>query len=347
MVMKVVVPLIHEKETLRLIKAGADEFYCGVMEKKAMQFFSYGQRGLNRRGEIFLNLTSFKKLKNVVEVAHSYNREVALTLNSFYSDEDLKEIAVYIERALECKIDAVIVCDIGLLKFLKEKRYPLKVYISTGGNCFNSEGVYFYQECGAERIILPRQMSIKEVEEITSKVHKVDFEVIIMHDRCQFIDGLCGFMHFYSNNVYNLLLTSLPSSILKKIVLAMPKAIRRSFSQKSHACLLNYSIRIENDKENHIFSHIFRTYQFFDACGGCAVYPLMRVGIKYFKISRNANSVSEKVKDVQFLKSCIDLAKDTSFSEFQEFIKAKFKEIYKRDCSSLCCYYPEILDYGI
>lgn len=118
--MKLVVPVSKINEVLPLIKAGADEFYCGVFCEEWQKEYSRAVLFSNRAEQLSANLKSFAELKQVVSIAHRSNVRVSLTLNTTYIGEQYLMLEKYIKQALDCKIDAIIVADLGVLLTLKE-----------------------------------------------------------------------------------------------------------------------------------------------------------------------------------------------------------------------------------
>jgi putative protease len=79
---------------------------------------------------------------------------------------------------------------------LSHEDLSTRIHLSSLGNCFNSYAVDFYKSLGVNRIILPRQLTLSEIQGIvTNRYHQMEFEVFALNDGCLFEEGFCQTSH--------------------------------------------------------------------------------------------------------------------------------------------------------
>ena len=157
---------------------GADAIYMGMVD--------FSLRSM-RKGEII----TAENLKNAVDLAHSYNKKVYMTLNIYAYDEDIKNLYENIDLIKDAKPDALIVSDMGIMNVLKNKLPEIDLHISTQTNTLNSEAVKFWRDFGATRVILAREVSINKLAEIKKNVPDVELEVFVHGAQCVSMSGRC------------------------------------------------------------------------------------------------------------------------------------------------------------
>ena len=160
------------------INYGADAVYMGMVD--------FSLRSM-RKGEIITE----DNLKKAVELAHSYGKKVYMTLNIYAYDEDIEKLHENIEVIKDANPDALIVSDFGILKILKEKMPDTDIHISTQTNTLNSEAVKFWRDFGAARVILARELSIKQIAQIKKNVPDIELEVFVHGAQCVSLSGRC------------------------------------------------------------------------------------------------------------------------------------------------------------
>lgn len=153
---------------------GADAVYLG------------GQKfGLRQASDNF----TYEELAEGVEFAHSYGALVYVVLNSFLHDKDLEELPEFLSVLEELKIDAVIVSDLGVIATIK-KHSNLVVHLSTQASCLNVESAKLWQKMGAQRIVLGREVTIKEAAKI-KKATGLEIEMFVHGSMCMSYSGNC------------------------------------------------------------------------------------------------------------------------------------------------------------
>ncbi|PLX15934.1 MAG: peptidase U32 [Candidatus Muiribacterium halophilum] len=164
-------------EKLRFaIGYGADAVYLGLK--------SFSLRKNSR------NFTS-EQLKKAVEYAHERDAKVYLALNSYLKDSDLEGVEEIFNTAKECGVDALIVSDPGVISMNRELGYNIPIHISTQANTTNSYAVRFWQEQGAERVILAREVGINNIKSILEHCPQMEVEMFVHGAMCVSYSGRC------------------------------------------------------------------------------------------------------------------------------------------------------------
>lgn len=168
------------------IRYGANAVYLGVVD--------FSLRAM-RKGEIITT----DNLKHAVDLAHSLNAKAYLTLNIFAFNNDIKLLESNIEKLGESNPDAVIVSDFGIINLVKKHMPKTPIHISTQTNTLNYESVKFWRDFGASRVILARELPIKDIAEIRNKVPDVELESFIHGAQCVSFSGRCLLSDYFSN----------------------------------------------------------------------------------------------------------------------------------------------------
>ncbi len=196
--MNIVAPISSVAELEMLLECGADELYCGVITPEWEEHFG-GTWWMNRRSPQGANLSSWEDIRSIVTQAHNENTPVHVTMNTpFYTRGSARHVLALAERLTgELGVDSLIVSDLNLLSRLSEANLPADLHLSSLGACTNTRTVAFYASLGIQRIILPRQLRIPEIERIVTAEEsgKMAFEIFAVNDGCYFEEGLCQTSH--------------------------------------------------------------------------------------------------------------------------------------------------------
>lgn len=141
-----------------------------------------------------------------IEHAIKYCRErgvkVYVTTNIFLHNNDIQPLREHIGLLGEIKPDAVVVSDPGVVSIIKENAPNLPFHISTQANITNYMSARFWQDMGASRIVLARELSLKEVREIREKV-TLELEVFVHGSLCISYSGRCYLSSFMADRSAN------------------------------------------------------------------------------------------------------------------------------------------------
>lgn len=168
------------------VRYGADAVYLGVVD--------FSLRAM-RKGEII----TLENLKSAVDLAHKLGAKAYLTLNIFAFNEDIKHLEACMDIIKDANPDAVLVSDFGILRLLKKYMPDTEIHISTQTNILNYECVKFWQDMGATRVVLARELSIPEISEIKRQVPDMEIECFVHGSQCVSFSGRCLLSDYFTN----------------------------------------------------------------------------------------------------------------------------------------------------
>lgn len=131
------------------------------------------------------------ELKSAVAYAHSLGKKVYVTANVYAKNADFVALKEYFIQLDEFGVDAVIVSDPGIVYFVKKYAPNLQIHLSTQANTTNAYAVRFWQEQGVSRVILARELSLKEIKEIHDFVPEIELEAFVHGAMCISYSGRC------------------------------------------------------------------------------------------------------------------------------------------------------------
>jgi putative protease len=143
-----------------------------------------------------------EELKGAVAYAHAHNARVYVTANIFAHNRDLKAVEEHILLLREIRPDAVIVSDPGIFTMFRRIAPEIDIHISTQANITNTETAKFWEDLGARRLILARELSIDEIREIRQKT-SIELEVFVHGSICISYSGRCYISSFLASRSAN------------------------------------------------------------------------------------------------------------------------------------------------
>jgi putative protease len=171
------------------VEYGADAVYCGAPA------FNLRAGAKNM---------SFSELKEGVAYAHSKGRKVYLTLNIYAHNEDIECLEAFMNNIQGISVDAFIVSDPGILHWLR-KNYPnMDIHLSTQANTTNYLAADYWFKQGVKRIILAREMSLKEIAKLRNMVSpELELEAFVHGAMCISYSGRCLLSSFMTGRDSN------------------------------------------------------------------------------------------------------------------------------------------------
>lgn len=158
------------------IQAGADAVYMGGMKFGARAFAENGDEDT---------------IISAIRYVHLYNRKLYLTVNTLLKNEEIeRELYDYLKPLYEAGLDAVIVQDPGVLKFVKKHFPDLPIHASTQMTITGKYSAALLEEMGCSRIVTARELSLQEIQEIR-KYTKLEIESFIHGALCYCYSGQC------------------------------------------------------------------------------------------------------------------------------------------------------------
>lgn len=169
---------------------------AGDLEKLKFAI-EYGADAVYLGGEAFGLRTASKnfsidQIELGVKYAHERDKKVYVTLNIVPHDEDMAGLEEYLLDLERVGIDAVIVSDPGVFTIVKKTTPNMEIHISTQASVTNFETMMFWYNLGVKRIVLARELSFKEIENIMEKLPKdLEIEAFVHGAMCMSYSGRC------------------------------------------------------------------------------------------------------------------------------------------------------------
>jgi len=175
---------------------------AGTMEKMKMALL-YGADAVYLAGKVF-GLRAYggnftrEEMKEAVDYAHKLGRKVYVTVNIIPRNEDLEGLDDYLKFLEEIHADAALISDLGVFSLAREVAPDLPIHVSTQASAANWRTVRMWKELGASRVVLAREVSVKEMAEIRKKVD-IELEVFGHGAMCISWSGRCLLSNFFTN----------------------------------------------------------------------------------------------------------------------------------------------------
>ncbi len=181
-------------ETLRTaVVYGADAVYIGG-----------DMYGLRAKAKNF----SMEDMKSGIAFAHSHGKKVYVTANITAHNQDIEGIRAYF-RELQAfgsdRPDALIISDPGVFSIAQEEIPEVELHISTQANNTNYETYRFWHKLGATRVVSARELSMKELVELRSRIPaEMEIETFIHGAMCIAYSGRCLLSNYFTGRDANL-----------------------------------------------------------------------------------------------------------------------------------------------
>ena len=245
------------------MKSGAHEIYFGVMTDDWVE--KYGNAdSISRRQSESSHFSNCEDLSEIIYRVNEHQGKATLVVNARYSERQLPRVFEILEQWESCGGHSVMVSDIEVLIWLNERHSKLEKHLSVMAGVFNSRSVAFFERFQISRIVLPRELSIYEMENLIKNAeNKIEYEAIVMFQKCEFIDSFC---YFY------------------------------------HPCFEKHGCQMEffhcGQKVKHVDNQDFLT----PFCAACSLRLLMKAGIRHFKIAGRGYPFELITKSVQMIR---------------------------------------------
>ena len=127
-----------------------------------------------------------------------------IALNIYAHNVHIDNLKPQLEFIKKIKPDGIILSDPGILRVVKKKLPKIEIHISTQANVTNKEAAKFWRDQGAKRIILAREVSLREIKEIKKAVPEVELECFVHGAMCMAYSGRCILSKWMLNRSANL-----------------------------------------------------------------------------------------------------------------------------------------------
>ena len=180
-------PAKDKQTAIAAINSGCDAIYIGATN------FGARKNAPN----------SLEDIKEIVDYAHKFYVRVHVTINTILTDDELKKAEKLINQLYEMGVDAIIVQDMGILKLAIDcKLPPIELHMSTQCDNRTLEKVKFFDNLGASRVILARELSVNQIKEICKNT-ECEVETFIHGALCVSYSGQCYLSHYIGGRSAN------------------------------------------------------------------------------------------------------------------------------------------------
>ena len=188
-ILEVLAPAGDEERLTAALNYGADAVYLGRKQ--------FGMRASPMNFD-------FEQLVKAVEAAHEKSVKVYLTCNTLPRNNELPFFEQFVKEAVDAKVDALIVADIGLLMLIKRYAPDMEIHISTQTGIVNYATARELYNLGAKRIVLARELCLDEIAEIRAKTSPdLDIECFVHGAMCVSFSGTCLLSQYLVNRDAN------------------------------------------------------------------------------------------------------------------------------------------------
>lgn len=168
---------------------GADAVYLGVPD------FSLRVR---------INDFDLAGIKDGILYARERGKRVYLTVNIFAHNKHLPALIKFLKKIEKFLPDAFIASDPGIISLLQEYYPQVEIHLSTQANCTNLEAARFWQKQGVTRIVLGREVSLKEIKKIHQALPDLELEYFAHGAMCMAYSGRCFLSSLFVGRSANL-----------------------------------------------------------------------------------------------------------------------------------------------
>ena len=134
---------------------------------------------------------NMENLGQGIDLAHKLGRKFFVASNIMPHNAKLKTYIDDMRPVVEMGPDALIMSDPGLIMLVKEQFPDIPIHLSVQSNTMNWAAVKFWHQAGVERVILSRELSLDEVEEIRQRCPEMELEVFVHGSLCIAYSGRC------------------------------------------------------------------------------------------------------------------------------------------------------------
>ncbi|MCU7940231.1 MAG: tRNA 5-hydroxyuridine modification protein YegQ [gamma proteobacterium symbiont of Bathyaustriella thionipta] len=163
---------------------GADAVYAGQPR--------YSLRARN-------NDFTYENIETGINEAHEQGKKFFLASNVIPHNSKIKTYLDDIAPIIDLQPDALIMADPGLIMMVKEHWPETTIHLSVQANTVNYAAVKFWQSAGVERVILSRELSLDEIEEIRQQCPDMELEVFVHGALCIAYSGRCLLSGYFNH----------------------------------------------------------------------------------------------------------------------------------------------------
>ena len=232
---------------------------------------------------------SFDEIQSACEFLHRKGKKLYVALNIFAKNHQLSDIKRGLKEISHIPIDALIVSDPGVFLIVKDVAANIPIHISTQSNTTNLLSAQFWHKQGVKRIVLARELSMREITDISSEAG-CETEVFVHGAMCMSYSGRCMLSSYMTGRSANL-------------------------GDCAHSCRWKYSLKEEKrpNESFPIFEDENGTYilSSMDLCMIQFVSELMETGVSAWKVEGRMKSQYYVAAVIRIYREAIDLFCDS------------------------------------
>ena len=172
---EILAPVGGREQLLAAVRCGADAIYLGA-------------KGFNARRSAE-NFDAYS-LTDAVSYCHARGVQVHVTVNTLVMDDEMGALEETAREIAESGADAVIIQDLAVMRLFRDRYPTVRRHASTQMAVHNTDGVLLMQELGFDRVVLARELSLREIEKI-NRAAGIETEVFVHGAHCMSVSGAC------------------------------------------------------------------------------------------------------------------------------------------------------------
>ncbi|MFP1735463.1 prephenate-dependent tRNA uridine(34) hydroxylase TrhP [Lonsdalea quercina] len=137
------------------------------------------------------NEFNHQTLAEAINEAHSLGKKFYVVVNIAPHNAKIKTFLRDLQPVIDMQPDALIMSDPGLIMLVRENFPQMQIHLSVQANAVNWATVKFWQQMGLSRVILSRELSLQEIEEIRAQVPEMELEIFVHGALCMAYSGRC------------------------------------------------------------------------------------------------------------------------------------------------------------
>lgn len=182
--------LLNKKSVELLAPAGNWETLVAAIDAGADAIYLGGKHFNMRMLKSDANFDN-EMLKKAVEYAHAHGVMLYITINNLISDEEIPELEEYLTYLNEIQPDAILIQDLAVAQIVKKLGLNITMHASIMMNSHNNATIKKLKEYGIRRVVVSREMSLKELSELKAVDSDFELEYFVHGDMCISESGQC------------------------------------------------------------------------------------------------------------------------------------------------------------
>lgn len=147
---------------------------------------------------------TLEELEEAVKYAHAHGVKLYVTVNTMPHTAEYERLKKYLKRYDEIGVDALIISDLGVFQLTRELIPNMEIHVSTQASIVSAYTATAWHKMGAKRVVLARELSLEEINEIRRNTPKeLELECFIHGSMCISYSGRCLLSNFYTGRDAN------------------------------------------------------------------------------------------------------------------------------------------------